>query len=257
MRFTTPLFIFLLVMGALPVLAQQPVGIGTTTPDANAALDITSTTKGVLFPQLTAAQQATLAGMLTSAEKGMMITDATTGRLVTWTGTAWSTVTSSNALTATTPLSVATNTIKLNPGTAAGDLITWNGTNWINTQPATQHFSIQADNHQPYLVANYVISLFGIFPSQNDASQPFVGEIFLMGTNFAPNGWHFCDGSLLPISGNPVLFDLIGTTYGGDGVNTFAVPDLRGRVAVHQGNNGTSNYIIGQNGGTETKTFVH
>ena len=82
-------------------------------------------------------------------------------------------------------------------------------------------------------------------------STPFVGEIRLFAGNFPPNGWLFCDGQLLAIAQSEVLFELIGTTYGGDGVNTFAVPDLRGRVPVHQGGNGQSNYIIGQQGGVE------
>jgi microcystin-dependent protein len=87
-------------------------------------------------------------------------------------------------------------------------------------------------------------------------SQPYVGEIRLFAGNFAPNGWAFCDGQLLSIAENEVLFDLIGTTYGGDGVNTYALPDLRGRVPVHQGNSGQSNYVIGQNGGVENVTLA-
>jgi len=83
-------------------------------------------------------------------------------------------------------------------------------------------------------------------------ATPFIGEIRLVGFNFAPNGWAFCDGSILPISGNDVLYILIGTTYGGDGVNTFALPDLRGRVPVHQG----SGFVIGQLAGTETVTLT-
>jgi microcystin-dependent protein len=85
--------------------------------------------------------------------------------------------------------------------------------------------------------------------------QPFVGEIRLFGGNFAPAGWQFCDGSILSIAENDVLFALIGTTYGGDGQATFAVPDFRGRVPVHQGQGtGLSNYVIGQTGGVETVT---
>jgi len=78
-----------------------------------------------------------------------------------------------------------------------------------------------------------------------------------MGCNFAPVGWHFCDGSLQSIAQNSTLFQLIGTTYGGNGQTTFGLPDLRGRVPIHQGSNGTSNYIIGQSGGAEQKTFTH
>ena len=83
-------------------------------------------------------------------------------------------------------------------------------------------------------------------------SLPYVGEIRLFAGNFAPVGWAFCDGQLLAISQNEVLFNLIGTTYGGDGQTTYALPDLRGRVPLHQGQgSGTSNYVIGQNGGVE------
>jgi microcystin-dependent protein len=79
--------------------------------------------------------------------------------------------------------------------------------------------------------------------------QPFVGEIRMFGGNFAPAGWVFCNGALLSIAENEVLFNLIGTTYGGDGQSTFAVPDLQSRVPVHSG--GAQNYVLGQNGGVE------
>ena len=82
--------------------------------------------------------------------------------------------------------------------------------------------------------------------------DPFVGEIRLFAGNFAPMNWAFCDGSLLPIAEFEVLFNLIGTTYGGDGQSTFALPDLRGRVPIHQGQGpGLSNRTIGQTGGVE------
>lgn len=84
------------------------------------------------------------------------------------------------------------------------------------------------------------------------AQQPYVGEIRMFAGNFAPAGWAICDGSLLAISENEVLFQLIGTTYGGDGQSTFALPDLRGRAPIHQGNG----YVMGQTGGTETVTLT-
>jgi microcystin-dependent protein len=87
-------------------------------------------------------------------------------------------------------------------------------------------------------------------------AEPFVGEIRCFGFNFSPVGWTFCDGQLLAISQNTTLFTLIGTTYGGDGVNTFAVPDLRSRVPVHQGNFAGTNYIMGQVGGVENVTLT-
>jgi microcystin-dependent protein len=90
-------------------------------------------------------------------------------------------------------------------------------------------------------------------------SQPYVGEIrmFAFGSRGAPNGWQACDGSLLSIAEYEVLFTLIGTTYGGDGQTTFAVPDLRGRLPIHQGTGpGLSNYVIGQMSGTESVTLI-
>lgn len=88
-------------------------------------------------------------------------------------------------------------------------------------------------------------------------SEPFVGEIMMFGGNFAPLGWAFCDGRVLPIQQNTVLFSLIGTTYGGDGQTTFALPDLRGRAPVHQGQGpGLSPYVIGERGGAEAVTLI-
>jgi microcystin-dependent protein len=84
-------------------------------------------------------------------------------------------------------------------------------------------------------------------------SEPFIGEIRLWALNYAPAGWAHCDGTLLQVSQNTALFSLIGTTYGGDGRTTFALPDLRGRVPIHQGQGvGLNARNIGQKGGTET-----
>ena len=83
-------------------------------------------------------------------------------------------------------------------------------------------------------------------------AQPYVGEIRIFAGNFAPAGWMFCEGQLLPISENETLFQLIGTTYGGDGQSTFALPDLRGRIPLHQGN-GT---ILAEQGGAEQVTLT-
>ncbi|MEP6848647.1 MAG: tail fiber protein [Acidobacteriota bacterium] len=89
-------------------------------------------------------------------------------------------------------------------------------------------------------------------------ADPFIGEIRIFAGNFAPQSWAFCDGSLQAISQNDTLFALIGTTYGGDGVQTFALPDLRGRVPIHQGQGpGLSSYVIGQVSGTENVTLIN
>lgn len=83
----------------------------------------------------------------------------------------------------------------------------------------------------------------------------FVGQVIQVGFNFAPVGWLPCDGNLYNISEYEVLFALIGTTYGGDGVTTFAVPDLRGRMALHQGTGGSRTYGLGQQYGVESVTL--
>ena len=87
-------------------------------------------------------------------------------------------------------------------------------------------------------------------------AQPYVGEIRIFAGNFAPNGWFFCEGQLLPISEYETLFQLIGTTYGGDGESTFALPDLQGRLPVHQGTYQGVTYTIGEAAGTEEVTLT-
>jgi microcystin-dependent protein len=88
-------------------------------------------------------------------------------------------------------------------------------------------------------------------------SDPFVAEIRVVGFNFAPTGWAECNGQLMPISQNTALFSLLGTTYGGDGKSTFALPDIQGRGVVHFGQGpGLSNYTQGEEEGTQTVTLV-
>ena len=83
-------------------------------------------------------------------------------------------------------------------------------------------------------------------------AQPYVGEIRIFAGNFAPAGWMFCEGQLLPISENQTLFNLIGTTYGGDGASTFALPDMRGRLPIHFGNG----FTLAETGGAEGITLT-
>jgi microcystin-dependent protein len=87
-------------------------------------------------------------------------------------------------------------------------------------------------------------------------AEPFLGEIRMFGGNFAPLGWAFCNGQIMSIADNEALFSLVGTTYGGDGVNTFALPNLQSRIPMHQGQGGgLSPYVMGQIGGTENVTL--
>jgi microcystin-dependent protein len=102
-----------------------------------------------------------------------------------------------------------------------------------------------------------LISCYALPQSANAGPEPFLGEIIIFAGNFAPRGWAFCDGQLLPIAQNSALFSLLGTTYGGDGRTTFALPDLRGRVPLHPGiGPGLSSYSLGQRGGVENNLLT-
>ncbi len=103
-----------------------------------------------------------------------------------------------------------------------------------------------------------ILLLFSCFSSQfSSAQDSYVGEIRMFAGNYAPVGWAFCDGSLVPISENETLYTIIGTTYGGDGQMTFALPDLRGRLPMHSGTgSGLTPRIIGEKGGAETATLT-
>lgn len=89
-------------------------------------------------------------------------------------------------------------------------------------------------------------------------SSPYIGEIRIFGGSFAPAGWAFCNGALMPISENDTLFNLIGTTYGGDGQETFALPDLQGRLPIHQGQGPgiSQTYQLGEKAGVESVTIT-
>ena len=103
------------------------------------------------------------------------------------------------------------------------------------------------------------VNLVGPKPVLAGGSEAWIGEIDIVPYNFAPRGWAFCDGRLLSISQNSALFSLLGTTYGGDGITTFALPDLRGRlpIGVESGPGpGLSTYILGQKSGTENVTLT-
>jgi microcystin-dependent protein len=130
------------------------------------------------------------------------------------------------------------------------------------------------ENRQPYLATNYIISLYGIFPSQTKAleeaeymilqadgsvsefeqksTEPFLAEVKIFSFPFAPKGWAMCNGQLLPINQNQALFSLVGTMYGGDGQVNFALPNIRGRVPVHMGHGWT----LGEQRGTDSHALT-
>jgi microcystin-dependent protein len=113
-------------------------------------------------------------------------------------------------------------------------------------------------NMQPFTGVNHIIALNGVFPDEDRGSdQVVLGEISMFGGNYAPGGWAFADGQLLPINQYQALFSIMGTMYGGDGETTFGLPDLRGRIAVGRGDGpGLTNRPIGQKSGAENVTLA-
>ena len=113
-------------------------------------------------------------------------------------------------------------------------------------------------NMQPSLVLNHIIALDGTYPSGSGGglSEDFMGEISLFAGTFAPRGWAFADGQLLDIAGHTALYSLLGTTYGGDGISTFALPDLRGRTSIYAGTGpGLTPRQLGSSFGAEDVTL--
>ena len=119
------------------------------------------------------------------------------------------------------------------------------------------------DNRQPSLAMNYIVALIGIFPSESspasqaEAAEPFIGEVKVFAGNFAPVGWAFARGQILNIANYQALFSILGTTYGGDGEQTFGLPDLRGRAAIGEGTGpGLTAKTLGQKIGVEEVTLT-
>jgi microcystin-dependent protein len=103
----------------------------------------------------------------------------------------------------------------------------------------------------------FLVTLGTITMVANAAEEPFLGEVRWFAGNFAPRGWAFCDGQLLPIAENTALFSLLGTIYGGDGRTTFALPDMRGRGMIHEGAGlGLSSRVLGEKSGTESHILI-
>ena len=247
------------------------VGIGTTTPNASAKLELSSTTQGFLPPRMTSLQRAAIA----SPAAGLMVyqTDGTEG-IYYFNGSSWIYVI--NASSGTLPVSsggtgsttLTSNALLTGNGTGAvgtisvgtsGKVLYSNGTNWVagSTTASSTGSGTAFSILPPYQTISYCIALQGVFPSAA-ATDPFIGEIMIFPYNFVPRYWARCDGSLLSIAANSALFSLLGTTFGGNGSTTFGLPDLRGRVVLGEGAlNGTgTNYILGASGGSETRTLI-
>lgn len=237
-------FLIIVLSVTLTGFSQLAVNTDNSAPNASAMLDVKSTTKGMLLPRMTKAQRLAIA----TPAAGLLVyqTDVAAGYpagFYYYTGSAWKLGVDAPA-TGTTP--------------TANSFLSFDGTNWVSktlTLASTgggQPFSIM----QPYLVMNYCIALSGVFPQQS-STQPYLGEVALYSFNFAPQNWAQCNGQLLSINTNQALFSLLGTTYGGNGTSNFALPDLRGRVVIQQGQGpGLTPRSIGQSGGTETTTLT-
>ena len=143
-------------------------------------------------------------------------------------------------------------------GAEEDDLMSYDGAHWVAREALIQNAgSGEAQNNmQPYLGIYHVIALAGTYPSRSGA-YPFIGEIMMVGFNFAPRSWAMCDGQLLQIAQNSALFSLLGTTFGGDGRTTFGLPDLRGRTAIHPGfGPGLSDRRWGEKAGSEANVMT-
>lgn len=293
---------------------RSQVGIGTTTPDSTAALDVSSNSKGLLIPRLTAAQK----GSIKSPADGLFVyqSDGEVGLYVyangSWNPIATFTtnnangtktlrsITSGTGNTAMGNLALASNTTGTNNtaigngadvstptltnataigynakvGTSNAVVLGGTGTSAVKvgiglTTPVYNldvtggtnlngTFRLQklANNYRGVLTAgsdgtvsvrstpdgitlNYIICMNGYYPLQEDGSYstsvsgPYIGEVKMFAGNYAPAGWALCNGQVLSIYKYQMLFAILGTQYGGDGVSTFALPDLRGRAAVH------------------------
>jgi microcystin-dependent protein len=208
------------------------------------------------------AHAASTADHATSADTASYVKVADSSRAARRSDTALYAAKSAFGLAVQAPLalSASNDTLKLKPGTASGNFLTWDGTNWV-AKTTTYTTSIAGGSQplpirNPYLGVNFIIALQGIFPSRSGDS-PFVGEIEIVGFNFAPTGWALCNGQLLAISQNTALFSLLGTMYGGNGTTTFQLPNLQSRTPVHFGQgSGLSAVSIGEMGGTESVTIT-
>ncbi len=246
---------FVFYLSAISLVNAQSTTI--TPGDNQPSITATSTNNGVLISQVTLTNNLASASPVNNPAAGLLIYNSGNNQpkgFYYWTGSAWQLLGNGTPLAATAPITIESNTVKLNAGTLAGQLLTWDGYNWVNTNP-NPYPTVNLNNLQPYLTINFSIALQGIYPSQN-ADEPFLGEIAMYGFSFAPKGWALCNGQILSVSQNTALFALLGTVYGGNGETTFGLPDLRSRVPMHKGQgSGLSNYTLGQTGGVESHSF--
>jgi microcystin-dependent protein len=256
MKKTKLLLLAMLMMTGFILTAQMAVTTDGSSADQSAMLDVKSTDKGILVPRMSAAQRDAVPAPAT----GLLVYVMDDNNFYFYNGSAWEqfgggadsdwTIDGNNMVSAVSGnvgIGVPVPTAKLDvAGTVKGTNFQGNG----NTLTFGNN-----SNMQPSLGVNYIIAIYGIYPpypSQNKGNEPYIGEIVLFAGNYAPQGWAFCNGQLLSIAQNQALFSILGTTYGGNGQTTFALPDLRGRVPVQPGQGpGLTNRYLGESLGTE------
>lgn len=249
--------------------AQQGVSINTTGAAANgsAILDVSSSSKGMLIPRMTSTQRTAIL----NTAVGLLVFDTNTKSFWFYQSTGWTELQSSstnpwqkignniyNSNSGNVGIGIAApqNKLDVSGSIRADSLLVkteGNVSDMLVKQTANGKIGFRKSTYG--LGLNYCIALQGIFPSQNKpvrnnntspnsvtSADAYIGEIMLVAYNFAPRGWAFCNGQLLLISQNEALFSLLGTQFGGDGITTFALPDLRDATPVHLG----SNWLLGE-----------
>jgi microcystin-dependent protein len=242
------LFFFLFTISTLYSRAQSAaITTDGSNAHASAVLEVKSTNKGMLVPRMTTAQRTAIA----TPAKGLLVFDNDTGDFCFYNGTAWVSLTSGNpdnewSKNGTNIYNNNSGNVGIgqtNPSTkldVAGivkantiEVVQGNQYDFITKGAAT---SITYTKGNKGLGINYIIAVKGQFPTQGTGNPAYsniiLGEIRLFSGSFPPVGFAFCNGQILPITGNDALFSLIGNTYGGNGNTNFALPDLRGAVPV-------------------------